>query len=88
MSKNLRRSEDDGGSLVDKAKNNQLPKLEQGSFNITVTPLFPHENAAADQSKYDIQGYDDKLLKPLGNLYPAGSEWREIAEIIAKVRIC
>ena len=29
----------------------------------------------------------ERVLKPLGNLYPAGSEWMEIAEIITRVSV-
>ncbi|XP_023246719.1 katanin p60 ATPase-containing subunit A-like 2 [Copidosoma floridanum] len=52
------------------------------TFNITVTQLFPPEYSAIEGTQ-DKRG-GPKSLKPLGNLYPPGSEWREIADVIVK----
>ncbi|KAJ8673618.1 hypothetical protein QAD02_004880 [Eretmocerus hayati] len=61
-------------------------KLEP-NFNISVTPLFSNEAPSVSQNKIDSKADDfisNRLLKPIGNLYPPGSEWRDIADIIAK----
>ncbi|XP_008208599.1 katanin p60 ATPase-containing subunit A-like 2 isoform X2 [Nasonia vitripennis] len=82
-----RKPEEDNISTnaVEKSKSNNLSKSEP-NFNITVTPLFPLGNLPIDLSKNNTNEPADldKFLKPLGNLYPSGSEWREIADIIAK----
>ncbi|KAL6258897.1 hypothetical protein P5V15_010843 [Pogonomyrmex californicus] len=59
------------------------------NLGITVTPIFPTESGdqrvitqvpISDETFAD----GDKLLKPIGNLYPLGSELKEIADVISR----
>jgi hypothetical protein len=73
----------------EKIKSNNTMETEP-NFNITVTPLFPLENLMNHEDKNNSKEPDlsnHKLLKSLNNLYPSGSEWREIACTITKVSI-
>lgn len=83
----IKNANDNLDNSGDKIKNN-LSKVEP-NFNITVTPLFPTINSTSDQDKTNNDVDEDfgcnKSLKPLGKLYASGTEWREIAEMIAKV---
>ncbi|XP_058789959.1 katanin p60 ATPase-containing subunit A-like 2 [Phymastichus coffea] len=82
----IKHANDNSNNAAEKVKNNSL-KTEP-NFNITVKPLFPTTNFENDQDKtnndVDIDFDCNNSLKPLGKLYPTGTEWREIAEMIAK----
>lgn len=58
------------------------------SLGITVTPIFPAESGdrAAVQVPMFDETFNERLLKPVDNLYPLGSELKEIADIISRVR--
>ena len=59
---------------------------------MTVTPIFPvpHEGINHTRNLYknlitEDNHVKERFIKPIGDLYPLGSDWREIAEIISKV---
>lgn len=58
------------------------------NLGITVTPIFPAESG--DRVTVQVPMFDEtsnvKLLKPIDNLYALGSELKEIADIISRVR--
>ncbi|KAF7398583.1 hypothetical protein HZH66_006480 [Vespula vulgaris] len=58
--------------------------IEESNFGITVMSIFPSENAPSKAIGYDFISDNERTLKPIGDLYPSGSEWREIAEIISR----
>lgn len=73
-----------GGALV---SSNEL------NFGITVTPIFPAESGDRAAAIQPIRSSDEatadnneKILKPIGDLYKAGSELREIADVISRVK--
>lgn len=63
------------------------------NLGITVTPIFPAESGdriTVQVPKFDEtftnETFNEKLLKPIDNLYPLGSELKEIADVISRVR--
>ena len=97
FNKNQRKSSDESCLLAaEKTKPNNNSAEAESNFNITVTPLFPTLGNLTNDQSAKLNGEhksnvkepdltDGKFLKPLGNLYPVGSEWREIAYIITQV---
>lgn len=60
------------------------------NLGITVTPIFPAESgdrvAAHVPMSDETFADNERLLKPIGNLYPLGSELKEIADVMSRVR--
>ncbi|XP_011869416.1 PREDICTED: katanin p60 ATPase-containing subunit A-like 2 [Vollenhovia emeryi] len=82
----------DGSNNIGKTKATQrhaastLPRNEL-NLDIMVTPIFPAEERAQvpmfdDTCTNETFNYD--VLKPIGNLYPPGSELKEIADIMSR----
>lgn len=60
------------------------------NLGITVTPIFPAESGdrvAIQMPMFnEIVTDNERLLKPIGDLYPLGSELKEIADVISRVK--
>lgn len=60
------------------------------NLGITVTPIFPAESGdrVAIQMPISDETFIDneRVLKPIGNLYPLGSELKDIADVMSRVR--
>ncbi|XP_072747086.1 katanin p60 ATPase-containing subunit A-like 2 [Anoplolepis gracilipes] len=58
------------------------------NLGITVTPIFPAESGDRVTIQVpmsnEIVTDNERLLKPIGDLYPHGSELKEIAEVISR----
>jgi len=60
------------------------------NLGMTVTPIFPAESG--DRVAIQVPMFDEtfinneRLLKPIGNLYPFNSELKEIADVMSRVR--
>ncbi|XP_043500924.1 katanin p60 ATPase-containing subunit A-like 2 [Polistes fuscatus] len=83
------RSEDESGAWKNKVPLSKSTMtngltIEESNFGITVTPIFPSENVHSKSIVPDFISDNERTLKPIGDLYPSGSEWREIAEVISK----
>ncbi|XP_014483332.1 PREDICTED: katanin p60 ATPase-containing subunit A-like 2 [Dinoponera quadriceps] len=79
-----------GKSRVTQKHGGILPPNEL-NLGITVTPIFPAESGDRTATIQPIQMFDEaftdnneRILKPIGNLYPAGSELKEIADVISR----
>lgn len=74
---------------------NKIAQTKQSAWDelnlgITVTPIFPAESGdrimcQASMSDETITD-NERLLRPIGDLYPHGSELKEIADVISRVR--
>jgi hypothetical protein len=66
-----------------------ISSLNELNLGITVTPIFPTENGdrvtTVPKSNENF-AVNERLLKPIDNLYPFNSELKEIASIISQVR--
>ncbi|XP_033226310.1 katanin p60 ATPase-containing subunit A-like 2 isoform X1 [Belonocnema kinseyi] len=88
--KNIRKSADENDLVKGTAHKETNILAIEPNLEITVTPIFaiPHEgNNARNQNKNlnrENNYIKEKVLKPIGDLYPVGSDWREIADIISK----
>jgi len=61
------------------------------NLDITVTPIFPAKSGdravqvpMSDETFLPIE--KERLLKPIDNLYPLGSELKEIANVMSQVK--
>lgn len=93
MNKNSRRSE--GVQPSDTVKAKSLPKMNNlqapadPNFGIIVTPVFQctgnaEEVHVAVANEEAIFAHE-RVVKPIGDLYQPGTEWREMAETISRV---
>lgn len=63
------------------------------NLGITVTPIFPAESGDRAAAVQPIPTFEEmfadnneRILKPIGDLYPPGSELKEIADVISRVK--
>lgn len=90
-------SKQEDGRLIEECNNIGRNKIAQKqstwnelNFGITVTPIFPTESgdrvAIQGSISDEIVTDNERLLRSIGDLYPLGSELKEIADIISRVR--
>lgn len=73
-------------------KMNNLQPIVEPNFGMTVTPVFQcsgnaehvHVTVATEEALFSTE----RVLKPIGDLYQPGTEWREMAETISRVKPC
>ncbi|XP_025156481.1 katanin p60 ATPase-containing subunit A-like 2 isoform X2 [Harpegnathos saltator] len=100
VSKTFNLRQEDGRAVGDECNNTGKSKIAQKhvvasnelNLGITVTPIFPAESgdraaivqpiAMSDEAFTDN---NERILKPIGDLYPPGSELKEIADVISRV---
>ncbi|XP_025156482.1 katanin p60 ATPase-containing subunit A-like 2 isoform X3 [Harpegnathos saltator] len=99
VSKTFNLRQEDGRAVGDECNNTGKSKIAQKhvvasnelNLGITVTPIFPAESgdraaivqpiAMSDEAFTDN---NERILKPIGDLYPPGSELKEIADVISR----
>lgn len=90
-------SKQEDGRFTEECNNIGRSKIaqKQSAWNelnlgITVTPIFPTESgdrvAIQGSISDEIVTDNERLLKSIDNLYPLGSELKEIADIMSRVR--
>lgn len=83
------RADDENGTSKNKIPSSKPTTngvaIEESNFGITVMPVFPSENVHSKAIGYDFISDNERTLKPIGDLYPSGTEWREMAEVISRV---
>jgi len=71
------------------AQKQTASSLNELNLGITVTPIFPTESGdrVSIMPKSDEHfAINERVLKPIDNLYPFNSELKEIASIISQVK--
>ncbi|XP_012282000.1 katanin p60 ATPase-containing subunit A-like 2 [Orussus abietinus] len=89
INKNIRKLDEDNHSIKQKStlKENAVPSSEP-NLEIMVTPIFPNYASCEqpqNKSTFEANVFDnERIVKPIGDLYPVGSEWRELADVICR----